>query len=501
MTIFDEASRGTLMVAGLTRQELESKDPITGYTLLATTVVSGYPDLVEELLRRGADATKACTNGETPLLLAAWKAMKERALILQKILRPLKGDYKEIDRSCDVAESNTPLMLAIKNLDVDSVRLLAGAGASLDTPNDDGFNAVEVAQNTGKRSVHNALKPQEEEHNFMRLSSSVLTVMRHIVSRANDMFQGAMSTVFGFEGEHDASTEEALRRRQSGAGEPSPEEFVELVDTYVQEKPMLNHYFKNNKRFMQDIAAKAVELAKNANSDLGREEVLPKTIEVTLHQQVIYCDDSGSMINSNGRAEDRWPGQRSLALRISRITTLLLPDGEGVALRFINHAINNPPNLRLEGIGEILNSFSPQGDTYIGKGLRERILQPMVYEPLEKGELKRPLLVTILTDGAPSANDEELAAVMIHCGEMLAYHRHPRDAVKFLIGQIGSSSGAQSFLSRLDAARQQNPALARVLHIFAGRLDEQFKSMRDGRKLDRWLIETLAEPLRLGASI
>lgn len=52
---------------------------------------------------------------------------------------------------------------------------------------------------------------------------------------------------------------------------------------------MLNTFFKDNREFIQDIAKKAVDLAKDTSSDLGSKKVLPKTVQVTMHQQVIYC--------------------------------------------------------------------------------------------------------------------------------------------------------------------------------------------------------------------
>lgn len=64
---------------------------------------------------------------------------------------------------------------------------------------------------------------------------------------------------------------------------------MKLVDTYIKEKPMLNTFFKDNREFIQDIAKKAVDLAKDTSSDLGSKKVLPKTVQVTMHQQVIYC--------------------------------------------------------------------------------------------------------------------------------------------------------------------------------------------------------------------
>ena len=223
---------------------------------------------------------------------------------------------------------------------------------------------------------------------------------------------------------------------------------------------MLNTFFKDNKEFIQDIAKKAVDLAKDTSSDLGSEEVLPKTIEVTMHQQVIYCgnqaqfsisllhmcrvtnkatDDSGSMVNKRGTAEKRWPSQLSLALRIARTTTRILPDGEGVALRFINQRTDESPNLDLEGIGRVLNSITPRGTTAIGTTLRERILKPMVYNPLTEGKLKRPLLVSILTDGGPSDEDKgTLVNVIVQCGDELVKKGRPRDgAFPFPLGLYG----------------------------------------------------------------
>ena len=139
-------------------------------------------------------------------------------------------------------------------------------------------------------------------------------------------------------------------------------------------------------------------------------------------------DDSGSMANRRGTAENRWSSQLSLALRIARTTTRILPDGEGVALRFINQRTDESPNLDLEGIGRVLNSITPRGNTAIGTTLRERILKPMVYNPLTEGTLKRPLLVSILTDGAPTGEDNgTLVNVIFQCGNELERKGRPRD--------------------------------------------------------------------------
>ncbi|RYP11085.1 hypothetical protein DL764_000243 [Monosporascus ibericus] len=496
MSTFDDARRGALIGARLDNwllynsSALNSQDPSTGLTLLATAVVSGFPNQVEQLLERGAKANLRCRKGETPLLLAAWKTTMERPLIVQMLLSYVPKE--SIDDTCSEANNNTPLMCAIERLDVESVRLLTKAGARLHIKNDDGFDAVEVATNTGKPLLRNALYPEKEQSYLARLASNVISFGRHVISWLDNKFHGFMSKKFGFKGERHRSAEKKLKAMKPGPQEPTPQEFIKHVDTYVKETPALEVFFKDNKEFIQDLAKKTVDLANDPTTDLGSPEILPKTIKVTMHQQVIYCDDSSSMVNKKGTAEKRWENQKALALRISRTTTRILPDGEGVALRFINQTTNESPSLDLEGIGRALNSVYPQGDTAIGTTLRERILKPLVYNPLAAGTLRRPLLVSILTDGGPMPEAKGmLASVIVECGNELVRKGYPRDCVKFLIAQVGSSKEAVDFLDTL----RDNPDIASVSHIFAGRFDDKLKSYRDERKLDRWLVKTLFKPL------
>lgn len=77
-----------------------------------------------------------------------------------------------------------------------------------------------------------------------------------------------------------------------GPQEPTPQEFVKNVDTFVKDNPALNAFFKDRKDFIQDLAQKSVDLANDPNTDLGSTKILPKTIQVTMHQQVIYCGKS-----------------------------------------------------------------------------------------------------------------------------------------------------------------------------------------------------------------
>jgi len=141
------------------------------------------------------------------------------------------------------------------------------------------------------------------------------------------------------------------------------------------------------------------------------------------------------MINANGRREERWENQKRLALRIARTTTQILPDGDGVALRFINQrTANESARLSLEEIGAALEAARASGNTPIGTTLRDRILRPFVYEPLSVKSLRKPLLVSILTDGGPSEESKDmLAQVIVQCGDELERNGYPRDCTSLFI--------------------------------------------------------------------
>ena len=70
---------------------------------------------------------------------------------------------------------------------------------------------------------------------------------------------------------------------------PNKVQFIENVDNYVKENPTLERFFKGNPNYIQELAEKATKLENDPSTPLGQPNLLPKTIKVTLHQQVIYC--------------------------------------------------------------------------------------------------------------------------------------------------------------------------------------------------------------------
>lgn len=92
---------------------------------------------------------------------------------------------------------------------------------------------------------------------------------------------------------------------------------------------------------------------------------------------------------------------RRLVTRMCSIATRLVPDGDGVYLRFINKDQPRTGALSKGQIDDALK-FEPSGGTPIGTELRNRILKPFLFDVFARGQtLKRPILIIVITDGCP----------------------------------------------------------------------------------------------------
>lgn len=229
-------------------------------------------------------------------------------------------------------------------------------------------------------------------------------------------------------------------------GQPKTKaEFVSNVRKAFEGTPA-ERFFKNNPKFIEELAEKAASLAGDPNTPICNKDLLPKTAQVTMHQQVLYCgecdedsettrgdvvhvadasytDDSTSM-----KREGRWDSQNQLINRIARVTTRILPEGEGVYMRYINQEIPRSDSLKFEDLLDVVRPLTWGGDTPIGTNLKSKILEPLVYSKLP-GDLKRPLLVSVITDGMPEPEPRStLVDAIAECGDKLEAAGLPRES-------------------------------------------------------------------------
>ncbi|KAF7361177.1 putative ankyrin repeat protein [Mycena sanguinolenta] len=488
MGIHEDAQQGTLIGDTLARylqsnpNILNKKHPVTGRAPLATAAVAGFADEVEQLLERGAKADALSRDGETALLLVTRETTRNRPRIIQLLLS--KTPAGSVDATTSGDGNKTPLMYAVLREDLESIRLLVKAGASLTATNDSGLTAEQVAAASSNKAVARALDPEKEQSALGKLVALVGSFLLFIVAWVNKTANGIANRLFGL----NPTLNDDIDEKVNDGETPNKVQFLENVDEFVKNSP-LERFFKGNPNYIQELAKKATELKDDPSTPLGQPDLLPKTIKVTLHQQVIYCDDSGSM-----SGDGRWDAQVRLVKKITQITTRVLPEGDGVALRFINQNVNNSEKLSLQEIGSIIANAQPNGGTPIGTSLRSKILEPLVYSKLQSQTLARPLLISVITDGEPNQEkDEALVEAIKECGDRLKQAGYSRESVKFMIGQIGTAKSATAFLERVG----KNQDIADMVFVTSDQLDERLSAFKTNEgDLDRWLIETLFSPIK-----
>ncbi|KAH7322442.1 hypothetical protein B0I35DRAFT_425816 [Stachybotrys elegans] len=245
-------------------------------------------------------------------------------------------------------------------------------------------------------------------------------------------------------------------------------------------------FFKNNPKFIEELAEKAASLVDDPSTPIVGKDLFPKTAQVTMHQQVLYCDDSTSM-----KREDRWASQNMLINRIARVTTRILPESEGVYLRYINQDIPKLNSLKFEQLLDVVEPLRWGGDTPIGTNLRSKVLEPLVYSKLPNN-LKRPLLVSIITDGLPEPEPKStFVDAIVECGDRLEAANLPRESVKFMVGQVGTAPASTRFLQEVANYKR----ISKVVFVAAEKLDAAASNLENDWKMDEWLIETLYAPI------
>ncbi|CAB0038598.1 unnamed protein product [Trichogramma brassicae] len=125
--------------------ELQLRVPIDardneGSTPLHLATSCGNEELVERLLRRGADPTLANAEGRTPLHYVA-----ERSRGVERFFRAIEDTWHTVQIDARDSEGDTPLLLALKGgHDVQNVRGLLRRGADPSLANKDGKTPLHV---------------------------------------------------------------------------------------------------------------------------------------------------------------------------------------------------------------------------------------------------------------------------------------------------------------------------------------------------------------------
>ncbi|KAH9932471.1 major facilitator superfamily domain-containing protein [Fomitopsis serialis] len=256
----------------------------------------------------------------------------------------------------------------------------------------------------------------------------------------------------------------------------------------------LQKFFKANDTFVKTVEANAAQLKDDGRSFPVTRQNVTRLIRLSLYHPVLYCDDSGSMTLDS---PTRWVLQRNVVARIANITTRVLPHPYGVSLRFINAVWAAQDNIPASHVLNAVDRVSPDGGTPLGTNLRNHVLQPLVYDVLDRPDhrarlLERPLLICVVTDGCPGDYEIQFEDAIAECRQRLVRAGYEPTAVRFCVNQIGNDAGSTMFLERL----RSNPNIQDIVYCTTERIDEKFQEFRDNeRQLDEWLLRMLSDPI------
>lgn len=146
-----------------------------------------------------------------------------------------------------------------------------------------------------------------------------------------------------------------------------------------------------------------------------------------------------------------------LKLIISRVSFAAgLFDDDGIQVRFMN---SNEQGNNIKGnqqVEELISRIRFQGLTPMGRELQNKVLGPLVIGPAGAGQLRKPVLVIIITDGQPTGESQrDIANIILTASRQLQGNpRCGKGAVAFQFAQVGNDLKAREFLKQLDENRE-----------------------------------------------
>ena len=237
--------------------------------------------------------------------------------------------------------------------------------------------------------------------------------------------------------------------------------------------------------YVEAVAQEAYTLLSKDNASTTSDHI-KRFAQLALYQTILFCDDSNSMKFGN---PPRWNIQCQLVGRMARITTKLAPKGSKVYLRFVNN--NATPDPTANMVMDVIKSYGLGGSSPLGGNLYRKVLRPLVYDVLARGNLARPLLICIITDSCPDHDDTPtFENAIIECKTFLHSKGYDMNTVRYILCQIGDDPSTTNFMRTLS----ENPDVQDVLHWATEleTLDSIYKQMGSNREnLEMRLLELL----------
>ncbi len=212
------------------------------------------------------------------------------------------------------------------------------------------------------------------------------------------------------------------------------------LQTIIQQNQLQRFYGQGVQQVMQKL--QTVDFNAIAQKFRISKELAYDLAPLALYDTVFFCDDSGSM-----EFEEQGERVEDLKFILSRVADVITYfDSDGISVRFMNNNVAGDNICSSAQALQLLSQVRFGGTTPIGTMLDRKVIQPFV----TRGQLQKPILCVIITDGEPSSeNADTLRQTIIRAKHQLA-QTYGEGAFAVQIAQVGKDQRAQKFLGTLD---------------------------------------------------
>lgn len=161
-----------------------------------------------------------------------------------------------------------------------------------------------------------------------------------------------------------------------------------------------------------------------------------------------------------------------LKLIINRVSFAAgLFDDDGIQVRFMNSTQQGNGIKTPQQVEQLISSIRFQGLTPMGRELQNKVLQPLVVNAAQSGQLRKPVLVIIITDGQPTGESQrDISNIILGASRALQQNpRYGKGALAFQFAQVGNDIKAREFLKQLD----ENAEIGDIIDCTSSKPQEQ----------------------------
>ncbi|OBT68484.1 hypothetical protein VE03_02788 [Pseudogymnoascus sp. 23342-1-I1] len=226
----------------------------------------------------------------------------------------------------------------------------------------------------------------------------------------------------------------------------NPQAYRGLLQQTIQEKN-IQSFFSNPATLDQICQAAPGKVQHLVQTWKVEPEIGQDIVKLALFDIILYVDDSGSM-----QFEENGERIQDLKLILSKVAfAASLFDADGIEVRFMNSDLQGN-NIRNEAeVEQLISRVQFKGLTPMGTQLRNKVLEPLVVQKARSNQLRKPVLVIVITDGQPAGESSTAVfdAIRYTAGE-LTRSPYGKGAVSYQFAQVGNDLKAREFLSKLD---------------------------------------------------